>query len=222
MDATGGELDIAAPDLRRELGKPLAHIDRTYPGFGDFANSATRAIEPGSPDRSLLYHAFSSPAVVADRNGVDLAGFPTLAEIDAMENYVYGVEPPSWMSCGRIDAMAAPLGGDDKRRKLGLVAYALQYRNTPMSVHGRHAELCFARSGVARLGTIEPLYDARARNFTTLDPVASVSTSASRRGASQPISRRNSGRGPGSGLRIRCPATMSWNSGADSQALQRP
>ena len=167
LDATGGELDIAAADLRRELGKPLAHIDRGYPGFGDFANSATRAIEPGSPDRSLLYHAFASPTVVADRNGVDLHGFPTLAEIDAVENYVYGVEPPTIEALqARVDAMAPSV----ERRKLGLVVYALQYRNAPVSVHGRHAELCFARSGVTRLGTLEPFYDARARNFVALDP----------------------------------------------------
>jgi hypothetical protein len=45
----------------------------------------------------------------------------------------------------------------------------LQYRNAPTSVHGRHAELCFSRSGIARLGTLEPLYDARARTFIPLD-----------------------------------------------------
>ena len=162
----GRELDIAAADLRRELGKPLAHIDRGYPGFGDFANAATRAIEPGSPDRSLLYHAFASPTVAADRNGVDLHGFPTLAEIDAVENYVYGVEPPTLEALqARVDAAPSV-----ERRKLGLVVYALQYRNAPVSVHGRHAELCFARSGISRLGTLEPFYDARARNFVALDP----------------------------------------------------
>jgi hypothetical protein len=159
LEATGGDLDIAAPDLRRELGKPLAHIDRGYPGFGDFANAATRAVEPSRPDRSLLYHAFASSTVVADRKGVELRGFPTLAEIDAVENYVYGVEPPT------MEALKRRVEG----RKLGLVVFALQYRNAPMSVHGRCAELCFARSGVARLGTIEPLYDAQARSFVGLD-----------------------------------------------------
>ena len=34
---TGGALDIDAPDLARELAKPVA-IDRTYPGFGAFAH----------------------------------------------------------------------------------------------------------------------------------------------------------------------------------------
>ncbi|GLS17824.1 hypothetical protein GCM10007874_08390 [Labrys miyagiensis] len=171
LDLTGGTLDISATDLRSELGKSLGHIDRGYPGFGDFANSATRAIEPGSPDLSLLYHAFASPTVVADRNGTELGGFPTLAEIDAIESYIYGVEPPTMGELqARVDAMSPLLLGGTKHRKLGLVVYALQYRNAPMSVHGRHAELCFARSGVARLGTIEPLYDGRARNFVGLDP----------------------------------------------------
>ena len=171
MDATGGKLDIGAADLKSELSRPLPDIDRTYPGFGDFAASATRAIEPGSPDRSLLYHAFAAPSVVADRKGVGLRGFPSLAEIDAVENYVYGVEPPTLEALqARVNAMAPALDGGEARRKLGLVVYALQYRNTPTSVHGRHAELCFARTGIARLGTIAPLYDAQARNFASLDP----------------------------------------------------
>jgi hypothetical protein len=160
LDATGGALDIGAADLREQLTRPLARIDRGYPGFGDFDQAGTRGIEPGEPDRSLLYHAFASPTVVANRAGAALRGFPTLAEIDAVENYVYGVRPPT------LDALRQRTGG----LPLGIVVYALQYRNTPDSVHGRHAELCFARTGIARLGTIEPRYDARTRRFAGLDP----------------------------------------------------
>lgn len=160
LDVTGGALDITAPDLRAQLVRPLARVDRGYPGFGDFDAAGTRAIEPGEPDRSLLYHAFASPTVVADRAGTELRGFPTLAEIDAVENYVYGVRPPT------LEELRRRAGG----LPLGIVVYALQYRNTPDSVHGRHAELCFARTGIARLGTIEPLYDGRTRRFAFLDP----------------------------------------------------
>jgi len=159
LEATGGALDIAAADLRAQLIRPLA-IDRGYPGFGDFDATGTRAIEPGQPDRSLLYHAFASPTVVASRAGAALGGFPTLAEIDAVENYVYGVQPPT----------LADLRRRAGSQPLGIVVYALQYRNTPDSVHGKHAELCFARTGIARLGTIEPLYDGRERRFAMLDP----------------------------------------------------
>lgn len=178
LDATGGQLDIGAADLRRELAKPLARIDRTYPGFGDFDIAATRAIDPGRPDRSLIYHALASPTVVADGNGVELRGFPTIAEIEAVENYVYGSEPPT------IEELRRRAAG----RKLGIAVFALHYLNAPMSVHGRCAELCFSRSGIARLG--------RSSRFTTRAPATSPasmkrgrSTSASCRAASRPISR---------------------------------
>src|SRR5882757_311300 len=156
LDVTGGELDITAPDLASALTRKLTRIDRTYPGFGDFDVAGARAIEAGTPDRSLLYHAFASPAVVADRSGVELASFPTMAEIEAVENYVYGVAPPT-MEEIRRQAAGHPLG---------IVVYALQYNNAPRGVHGRHAQLCFARSGIGRLGTAEPLYDAKHRVFT--------------------------------------------------------
>lgn len=160
LGVTGGALDIGAPDLRAQLLRTLPEIDRGYPGFGDFDATGTRAIEPGQPDRSLLYHAFASPTVVADRAGQALGAFPTLAEIDAVESYVYGVQPPT------LDDLRRRAGG----LPLGIVVYALQYRNTPDSVHGKHAELCFSRTGIARLGTIDPLYDARTRRFALLDP----------------------------------------------------
>lgn len=158
-DATGGELDLGARDLGHELAKKLTRINRAMPGFGDFAQAGTRAIEPGQPDLSLLYHAFASPAVVADGAGRPLKAFPTPAEIDALENYIYGVQAPS----------LADLRGIAAGRKLAIAVYALQYRNVAMSVHGRHAELCLARTGISRLGNLEPHYDARARNFVGVD-----------------------------------------------------
>lgn len=160
LEVTAGGLDIGAADLRAQLLRPLPRIRRDHPGFGDFDVAGTRGVEPGQPDRSLLYHAFASPTVVSSRGGAALRDFPTLAEIDALENYVYGVQPPT------LDSLRARAGG----RPLGVVVYALQYRNTPDSVHGKHAELCFARTGIARLGTIEPRYDARTRRFSGLDP----------------------------------------------------
>jgi hypothetical protein len=159
LDVTAGGLDIAARDLAGQLARPL-RIDRSHPGFGDFNVAGTRAVEAGAPDRSLLYHAFASPGVVASRAGVALRGYPTLAEIEAVENYVYGVRPPT------LEGLRARAGG----RPLGIVVFALQYRNTPHSVHGRHAELCFSRTGIARIGTIEPLYNPRTRGFEPLDP----------------------------------------------------
>src|ERR687897_1556689 len=74
-------LDITAPNLAEELARELTGIRRDLPGFEDFAMEGGRGIEPGSPARSLLFHALASPNVFADAAGNDLAVFPTPVEI---------------------------------------------------------------------------------------------------------------------------------------------
>src|SRR5918998_3219413 len=64
-------LNIRAPDLRTELLRELA-VDRSAPGFEDFALEGRRAIEPGDPARSLLFHTLASPNVVQGDGGEDL------------------------------------------------------------------------------------------------------------------------------------------------------
>lgn len=157
LDVSGGELDITAPDIADRLTNTLSRIDRSYPGFGDFNVAGVKAIEPGEPDLSLLYHAFASPLVRADRAGNPLKDFPTLAEIEAVENLVYGAAAPSFEE---LRAMASG-------RPLGIVVFATQYQPAPRSVHGTHAELCFARAGIGRVGDAEPLYDGMNRYFST-------------------------------------------------------
>lgn len=153
-------LDIGADDLAAKLAKPLT-IDRSQPGFGDFSGEATRAIEPGQPSRSLLYHAFASPEVTeyslkGHRKALD--DFPTLAEIEAVENYVYGAVAPSIKEL-RVRAKGAPLA---------IVVFASEYRPAVDTVHQRHADMCFSRTGVARIGMRAADYSGSARGFTTL------------------------------------------------------
>ena len=94
-------LDITANNLKNDLDKVLTEIDRTVPGFEDFSLEGKRGIEPGNPSRSLLFHALASPNVVKDLNGNALSAFPTLAEIETVENYVYGSKPPSILELRR-------------------------------------------------------------------------------------------------------------------------
>ena len=152
LKASKGAIDLAGAGLKGSLDKKVK-VDRAVPGFGDFAG--TRGIEPGSPGSSLLYHAFASPAVAAE----GLTSYPTLAEIEAVENYVYGVRPPSLAS---LQARA----GDDT---LAVVVFALEYRPARDAVHGDAADLCFSRTGIARMGDLEPAYNARLRAFEPLD-----------------------------------------------------
>lgn len=155
LAVSDGELDITASELKAMLARPLARIDRSIPGFEDFALEGTRGIEPGSPGRSLLFHALASPNVFEDGAGNELAAFPTPAEIEAVENHIYGAAPPS------LDDLRRQAGG----APLAVAVFALEYRPGRDTVHGKHADSCFSRTGHARLGTVEAIYDERRREF---------------------------------------------------------
>jgi hypothetical protein len=152
-------VDIAAADLRAALLEPLPNIRRDLAGFEDFAAEGGRGIEPGRPAHSLLLHAFASPNVVADAHGLALTDFPTLDEIAAVENLVFGIRTPS------LAEVAARFPGE----LMAIAVFATEYRPGPETVHRRHADMCLSRTGVARVGTSEPLYDAARRGFLPFD-----------------------------------------------------
>ncbi len=143
-------LDIGANNLAAELAKDLPAIRRDLPGFEDFSIEGRRGIEPGRPARSLLFHALASPNVV---NGV--SAFPTLQQLDTVENYVYGVRPPSLTD---VSARA-------RNSHLAIVVFATEYRLSSQTVHQKHADVCFARTGVARVGTADALFTGKIRGF---------------------------------------------------------
>src|SRR5690349_17386828 len=91
-------LNLDAPNLAAELRRALVDgnrkstINRALPGFEDFSLEGTAAIEPADPARSLLYHALASPNVYVNPSGTRTDDdFPTLEELDVVENYIYGV-----------------------------------------------------------------------------------------------------------------------------------
>lgn len=148
-------LDITARDLKAELSKELSGINRALEGFEDFAFEGKRGIEPGNPARSLLYHAMASTNVLKGVDGRELAAFPTLAEIELIENYVFGAETPS----------LSDLINRARGELMAIVVFASEYRPASETVHRKHADMCFSRTGVARVGTAAPVYDARSRGF---------------------------------------------------------
>lgn len=148
-------LDISAANLKKELARELPQIKRRMRGFEDFALEGIRGIEPGHPARSLLYHAFASPNVLTRIDGSDIKKFPTLAELDVIENYVFGAVPPS----------LEELRERAKGARLGVCVFASEYRPATQTCHKKHADMAFSRTGVARVGTARPLYDAARRGF---------------------------------------------------------
>ncbi|MBD8089623.1 hypothetical protein IFT48_06465 [Pseudomonas fluorescens] len=147
-------LDILAPDLDAELGKAL-NPNRKLPGFEDFALTGTRGIEPGKPAHSLLYHALANANVTSDAKGIPLQAYPTPAELETVLNYVYARQAPS----------LAQLSARANGRPMAVVVFAVEYRAAPDTVHKVQADLCFSRTGIARVGTTAPLYDAQSRGF---------------------------------------------------------
>ena len=151
------DLDIrqsTTAGLASELSRPLARIDRTAPGFTDFSLEGTRGIQAGKPARSLLFHAVAAPGAGAGQ----VLGFPTPDDIECIENYVYGIDPPSIRDLGNM-AGGAPLA---------IVVYACEYRPAVQTVQRRHADMCYSRTGVARIGSAEAIYVPAVRGYRSL------------------------------------------------------
>jgi len=150
-------IDITAADLKQELLKDIhTKINRKLKGFEDFSLEGTRGIEPGHPARSLFYHSLASPNVVTGVDGLELTSFPTLGELEIVENYVYGITPLS------LSEIRSRVG---RNEDLAIVVFVSEYRPAPETVHRKHADLCFSRTGIARVGTTEPLYSPKNRGF---------------------------------------------------------
>jgi hypothetical protein len=141
--------------LKTALSASLAKIDRTVPGFEDFDPDGQCGITPGMPSQSLLYHALATPRVVRDANGALLKGFPSIEEIEVIENFVFGIEPPTY------DSLRKKVGG----AKLSVVVYATEYRPGVDSADGAHADLTFSRTGIARIGTARPRWLPDVRGY---------------------------------------------------------
>jgi hypothetical protein len=147
----GLNIALIGEALRIELLRDLPEIDRQLPGFGDFANEGARGIEPGDPSRSLLYHALSSPHV----GPPVVEYYPTLDELDIIENYVFSSRFPS----------IPELRAQARTSKLAIVVFAVEYRPAIDTVHQKHADLCFSRTGVSRVGTAAAKYVPHLRGF---------------------------------------------------------
>ena len=150
-------LDITAGDLTAEMQKTLT-IRRNLPGFEEFAVDATKGIQAGDPARSLLYHALACPAVNALPDGTPLGEFPTRAELDIIENWVYGINPPSF-----DDVVQRSPGSF-----VAVVVFSREYRQKSGTVHGTHADMVFSRTGVARVGNQVAAWNGSTRSFEPL------------------------------------------------------
>jgi hypothetical protein len=141
----GLDISKAVEDLEKDLERPLP-IDRTVPGFEHLALAAYRAIEPGKPALSFLYHALASSHVSPHGN---TSKYPTLEQLDVVENYIYS------RARARLNLFSDPV----------VAIFAYQYREPNRTTHRMHADLAFSRTGIARIGNEDALYVPERRGF---------------------------------------------------------
>ncbi|SEB22144.1 hypothetical protein [Pedobacter hartonius] len=163
LSVTNNELDIVQKtheNLRKALLAPLNNIDREFPGFEDYAFEDNKGICPRNPASSLLYHALSSPNVLwQDKSKAHkLTYFPDLSELELIENFVFGITPPS----------LSFLFSEAKGAELAIVVYASQYRTAVDTPHQKHANIVYSRTGVARVGTAASFFNPETRSFDAL------------------------------------------------------
>jgi hypothetical protein len=155
-------LDIqqnTAAALKTALTAPIPNINRTFPGFEDFDKAPACAITAAKPSQSLLYHALASPGVLRDETGKLLGGFPTMPEIETVENFIFGVRPPT------LASIKQSVGNV----KLAVAVFATEYRPCPDTPDGVHADLTFSRTGIARVGTARAKYLPDVRGYWSED-----------------------------------------------------
>ena len=153
-------LDITSGNLKEELLRELPNINRSIDGFEDFALEGKRGIEPHDPAHSLLFHGLASPNIFKKTDGSNLEVFPTLKEIETIENYVYGISP---ISIPEIRQIA------NNNQSIGIVVFSSEYRPAPETPHKKHADICFSRTGISRVGTKDLLFDPKLRGFIPFD-----------------------------------------------------
>jgi hypothetical protein len=78
----------------------------------------------------------------------NLAHYPSLEELDTIENYIYS------LAADQVDLTDTVIA-----------VFAYQYREASRTSHLRHADFVYSRTGVARIGTAEPQYNSSRRSF---------------------------------------------------------
>jgi hypothetical protein len=146
-------VDIRSKTLEEELVRKLEIPDDS--GLEDFAG--IRLVEIGQPSLSLLYHVLASSRVKPFN---DASFYPTVAQLDLLEDYIYSLSPLSYTDI------------ETNNRTFAVLAY--EYRpgfKVPPFDPGhelagkKFADFVYSRTGVARIGTQDLNYDTINRCF---------------------------------------------------------
>ena len=157
---TGNALDIDKPTasaLQQELTKAIAIINRSVPRI--------RGLRLVREQRCCGGATVAKPSLPRTREPIGNTrpsgnnaerSFPTPLEIDLLENFIFSLANVT------LAQIVQQQGGPNK---VAMVIFTSEYRPAKDSVDGRHADLTFSRTGIARVGTSRARYNAATRGF---------------------------------------------------------
>ena len=161
LEATAGEMDICAANLEEVLARDLKSIDQSLKGFEDFAATDQAGQSGAFPSGArLLLHAFASPRVTEQTDGSPLTAYPSLAQIDCIENLLFANRHFSRAQLQQVSA----------DQVVAIAVFACEYRPADHTLDKQGADFCFSRTGLSRSGTADAHYDRARRTFDPLDP----------------------------------------------------
>jgi hypothetical protein len=151
-ESFGIDLDPKSTDLKANLSKDLIGTQEIK-GFDDFGGC--RAIEPGFPSMSLIYHALASPRVKPEAGGTAFKEeqYPDLQQLDMLENYITCLKD-------------IHINAEDFDKNYVFALFSYEYRpafKTPDTCP--YAEFVYSRSGIARIGEHDLNYNKQKRSF---------------------------------------------------------
>jgi hypothetical protein len=146
--------DVSLDSLRPRLTTPI-EINFSLPGLEDLSPQCGKGIEPGDPALSLFYHALASPHVHPSQIEPRPENYPTVADLEIVENFIYAA----------AQITVEKLREKAKGHELAIVVFAYEYAPAEDTIHGLHADLCFSRTGISRVGNAAPHYEPQARGF---------------------------------------------------------
>lgn len=146
--------DATLDNFSERLRTPIKNLRRDTDGLEDLSPQCQRAIEPGDPALSLFYHALASPHVRPSKNA-GAGAYPTIADLEVVENFIYAEAKMT------VEELHKRANG----RELAIVVFAYEYAPAEDTAHGLHADLCFSRTGISRVGNAPFNYEPEARGF---------------------------------------------------------
>jgi hypothetical protein len=166
LNELGLDLTMPPEQLATALQQPCDLLQTHYP---DLPTKDLCWITPGLPAYSFLYYALASPHVTRKHSLTP----PSREQIEIIENAVYAAQKFDLLEPAKFYEFVQKYFPNCQKSKDGspllkIVMFAYEYRPARRTPHGAHADICYSRTGLARIGTAKESYNPEARSLNSV------------------------------------------------------